>query len=228
MNAVIEMLGYFGLVEDVQAGNTGIRWYVERGPVPQPDRGFHSTALATGQLLADSTEQQATFDVNELRVARGDFIYFVVDAMADGRIEPHTGDATRFNVAITARDVKFRPAPDFEHDVLPLLAEHCQSCHRDEQQQGGLDLRSLSSLWEGGLHGFAIEPGHPENSRLIDRVRTGEMPPDKAERLTFDQVELLWQWIRTRTPKSVAPTRATARVDPTADHDSDPDTVCGH
>lgn len=33
-------------------------------------------------------------------------------------------------------------APDFRHDVMPLLKLHCVRCHGPAKQEGGLNLRA--------------------------------------------------------------------------------------
>ena len=48
--------------------------------------------------------------------------------------------------------------------LAPLLREHCTKCHGGAKQKGGLDLRSLESLLQGGESGPAFHPGKPEQS----------------------------------------------------------------
>jgi len=40
----------------------------------------------------------------------------------------------------------FRPLPQFERDVQPILATHCFNCHGRETQEAGLDLRTVSAM----------------------------------------------------------------------------------
>jgi hypothetical protein len=217
--ATVQVKGQFELVDNPQDRNAGVRWYVERGLAPQLERGFDSTVLATGRLTPGAETRHGSFHIKELPVAEGEFLYFVLDALADGRIEPHTGDATRFDVTITAGNVQPAPAPSFEHEVLPILAANCQSCHGGGRPRGGLDLGSAESLLEGGQHGPSVELGHPDRSRLIDRVRTGEMPPGERHRLTFGEVELLWQWIRAQVPEEVVVHHEPPAAEPTGGGD---------
>jgi hypothetical protein len=214
--ATIQVKGQFELADNFQDGNAGARWYVERGLAPQLERGFESAVLATGRLAPGAETRHGSFQIKELPVKEGEFLYFVLDALADGRIEPHAGDATRFDVTITAGNIQPALAPSFEHQVLPILAANCQSCHGGARPRGALDVGSAKSLLKGGQHGPSVVPGHPNRSRLIDRVRTGEMPPGEHRRLTFDQVEVLWQWIRAQVPGEVAVHHGPPAVEPPA------------
>ena len=62
-------------------------------------------------------------------------------------------------------------AARFERDVRPVLVQVCGECHAAKKQEGGLRLDSREAMLRGGDTGPAIEPGHPDNSRLIEAVR---------------------------------------------------------
>ncbi len=91
----------------------------------------------------------------------------------------------------------------FVRRVQPLLQEKCISCHgKDEEFEGGLDLRSHGEMMFGGDSDQpAVSPGNPDESPLYLAVlREHEdwepMPPKKTERLDEEQVLILEQWIR--------------------------------
>ena len=67
--------------------------------------------------------------------------------------------------------------PQFEREILPILAKHCHGCHGAKLPRRNLDLRSIQSLVEGGLSGAIAVPGKPEQSYLYQMVRRGAMPP---------------------------------------------------
>ena len=67
--------------------------------------------------------------------------------------------------------------PQFEREILPILARHCHGCHGAKRPQRNLDLRSIQSLVDGGLSGVIAVPGKPEQSYLYQMVRRGAMPP---------------------------------------------------
>ena len=86
--------------------------------------------------------------------------------------------------------------PDFERDVAPLIASRCVRCHNEATAKGGLSLASAAELREGGDSGPAVEPGHPDESLLLEQVG-GEKPamPRGGEPLSASEVGLLRDWI---------------------------------
>lgn len=83
----------------------------------------------------------------------------------------------------------------FEQHVRPILRAHCFDCHgATSELKGGLDLRQVRLMLQGGESGAAIVPGTAAASRLVDKVRTGEMPPGDA-RLSDREVDVLVRWI---------------------------------
>jgi hypothetical protein len=97
----------------------------------------------------------------------------------------------------TAEQLRF-----FETAVRPVLAEHCQKCHGEKKQWGGLRLDSRQALLAGGENGPVIVPGQPEQSRLIRAVRQTDdelsMPPEG--KLTDRQIADLAKWIEWGAP----------------------------
>ncbi len=114
----------------------------------------------------------------------------------------------------TTEDITF-----FESRVRPLLIKHCFECHSKQSKtlQGGLRLDSAESLLKGGESGAAIEPGHPDRSRLIKAVKydnaDSQMPP--AGKLSTPEIETLITWVArgayfppTKADEPTAPTKA--------------------
>lgn len=101
-----------------------------------------------------------------------------------------------------------------EHDVLPILQMRCTVCHGKRTQEGGLDLRTQAGRLKGGKSGPALVPGKPEESLLMKRILSGEMPPPKmyveyaVRPLTSTEVETLRRWIAAGAP--TAPKEAPA------------------
>ena len=87
-------------------------------------------------------------------------------------------------------------AVDYAREVKPLLAARCVACHGALKQKGGLRLDTAALMAEGGDGGPAIEPGHSDDSLLVDRVRAAEnrMPPE-GEPLTEREIGLIRAWI---------------------------------
>ena len=94
----------------------------------------------------------------------------------------------------------FKPLPQFERDIRPILAAKCFNCHGEETREAGLDLRTVSAMLTGGEAGPVVVRGHPEFSELIAVLDSGKMPPDDAEPLTAGQVALLREWVAADTP----------------------------
>jgi hypothetical protein len=93
-----------------------------------------------------------------------------------------------------AREVRFN------RDIRPILSNRCFKCHGPDLKKGGLDLQTRSSaIKELPTGTYAIVPGEPGKSLLLDRVTAADkserMPP-KGDPLTQAQVALLKEWIR--------------------------------
>jgi len=92
------------------------------------------------------------------------------------------------------------PAADipivFESHVLPILKSHCLKCHGEGKVKGGLDLRSMAAILSGGDTGPGIVAGKPQDSILIRRIESGDMPPPKQGKLDKKHIDTLRRWIR--------------------------------
>jgi hypothetical protein len=90
---------------------------------------------------------------------------------------------------------------DFEKDVAAPIAKNCLTCHNAGEARGGLDLTRRAGLLRGGKSGPAVVPGKPDESRLLDRVAAGTMPPRKAGKpLSAAEVAGLAAWVRDGAP----------------------------
>ena len=86
----------------------------------------------------------------------------------------------------------------FERDIRPILKARCFHCHGEEEEiEGSLDVRLRRFLAKGGDSGPAIVPGKPDESPLVERIRSGDMPPieDESKKVTADELKLIEQWI---------------------------------
>ncbi|MEX0713797.1 MAG: DUF1549 domain-containing protein, partial [Pirellulales bacterium] len=83
----------------------------------------------------------------------------------------------------------------FEHDVVPILTQHCLKCHGLEARKASLDLRTAGLAARGGDSGPAIVAGDTELSLLWQRVADGSMPPEGELPLSDSKKETLRQWI---------------------------------
>jgi Protein of unknown function (DUF1553)/Protein of unknown function (DUF1549)/Concanavalin A-like lectin/glucanases superfamily/Planctomycete cytochrome C len=95
-----------------------------------------------------------------------------------------------------------QPTLEFARDVLPILSDHCFSCHGPDEasRQAGLrlDLRENALKSNDGV--AAIAPGQPTLSELIHRIKATDddtmmPPPDALKPLSAAQKEILERWI---------------------------------
>lgn len=107
-------------------------------------------------------------------------------------------------IGVSGKRLEARPQqasnPDagwFRREILPILANRCQSCHNDALRLSGLTLESPSGLKNGGVHGPVVTPGRPQQSRLYRRIAGLEKPamPMDGEPLPQSEVDLLRTWI---------------------------------
>ncbi len=89
-------------------------------------------------------------------------------------------------------------APNYFHDIKPILEKRCYSCHSRLKQKSELRLDAGALILKGGKHGPVVIPGKSGESPLVERITaTNEderMPPD-GKPLTEEQVAKLKAWI---------------------------------
>ncbi len=94
-------------------------------------------------------------------------------------------------------------APDFEREIAPIIVRRCLECHQDRDPSGRLVLTTRSSMLKGGRGGPAIVSGDSEESYLISRITSGEMPPEikgVQQHLPDNEITLLRRWIQAGAP----------------------------
>lgn len=91
--------------------------------------------------------------------------------------------------------------PTFERHIRPILRAHCLDCHGavEADIEGSLDLRLVRLMQTGGDSGPAIVPGKPDQSYLLHRVQSGEMPPGEGK-LSDEELQTLERWIAAGAP----------------------------
>ena len=83
----------------------------------------------------------------------------------------------------------------FEREIVPILTAYCWKCHGGEALEGDLDMRTLPLLLKGGTSGPALVRGRSKESLIIEKIKSGEMPPENALKPTNQHLELLRSWI---------------------------------
>jgi mono/diheme cytochrome c family protein len=88
--------------------------------------------------------------------------------------------------------------------VRQILDARCVKCHGALKREGGLDLRRDLTMLQGGDSGPAVVPGKPDESLLVQRVESGEMPPTKNGKLDKEERVLLRRWVSERALRPTA------------------------
>jgi hypothetical protein len=90
-------------------------------------------------------------------------------------------------------------AVDFVEQIQPLLRRHCERCHGEKNDEGGLRLsQPADALGEADSEIPIVVPGHAAKSLLIRRIvdaEAGELMPLDGDPLTQQEVDLLRRWI---------------------------------
>jgi hypothetical protein len=106
---------------------------------------------------------------------------------------------TAASVATAQAPAKQQPV-SFINDIAPILKENCFACHDSKKRKGKLDMTSYASFRKGGINDDPVEPGHPEESRILFLLQgTGKerMPPREAgEALPKAKIALIASWIK--------------------------------
>jgi mono/diheme cytochrome c family protein len=111
--------------------------------------------------------------------------------------------------AATAANAGKEAGQTFDLTVKPLLSKSCLPCHNDRLASGSLNLSRFTD------HASIIQ--HREEwERVLQKVRTGEMPPKGLPRIPQPQVDALLTYVRgefERADRNVKPDpgRVTAR-----------------
>lgn len=88
--------------------------------------------------------------------------------------------------------------PKFEAEIAPLLIKRCVECHQGKEPAGNLLLTTREGLLKGGDSGAAINTDKLSESHILQRIRDGEMPPEKKgqpQKLVANEIALLERWI---------------------------------
>jgi len=87
------------------------------------------------------------------------------------------------------------PAAGFDGTVKPLFAKSCYPCHNDRMASGSLNLQQYTSA-------AAIAPNRDQWERIVQKMRTGEMPPKGMPKPTPETLAAVIGVIRTEFDKA--------------------------
>lgn len=100
--------------------------------------------------------------------------------------------------AVSDRSRAADAPPDFETEIAPILIKRCVECHQEPTPAGNLLLTTRDGLLEGGDSGAVVDLESPDYSYLLERVHSGDMPPEergRARKLPDAEIDLLERWI---------------------------------
>ncbi len=186
----------------------GIQKGSESGPVivpGKPDESLLFEKIHSGKMPPAKKDRLSEADVETIRLW----------IMAGAKFNPGGGDAAQ-NRAPTEADSKVTQA-----DIIPILLRRCTVCHGMHRKEAGLDLRTKAAMLRGGKSGPAIAPGKPDESLIIKKTRSGQMPPrDRLVEASVKPIEpgemdLVTRWIAAGAPEvRIEPDVATTDPDP--------------
>ena len=92
------------------------------------------------------------------------------------------------------------------HPVFALFETHCVECHGPDKQKGRFRLDQEEMIFRGARDLWAVEPGDPEASLLMELITLPADDPDRmppeGPLLTESEVEVVAGWIRGLAPRS--------------------------
>lgn len=90
-------------------------------------------------------------------------------------------------------------SPVFSRDIAPVLIANCLGCHNERMKRGEFVQVTFRKLMAGGKSGAVIEPGKPEESRLIQMIKgedgVPKMPPGNRK-LGDETVAKIEAWVK--------------------------------
>lgn len=97
----------------------------------------------------------------------------------------------RFLVALSAISllIAANPASEFEKTVPTVFNKSCLPCHNDRVASGGLNLRPF-------LHSSSVLGQRDGWERIIQKIRTGEMPPKGVPRPPAPELDALMKHVQ--------------------------------
>lgn len=77
---------------------------------------------------------------------------------------------------------------EFREVVLPFVTTYCGGCHGKEKPKGDVDLSAYSSA-------EAVAKNHPQWAAVLEQLKDGTMPPEKAKQPSAEGRKRIIEWI---------------------------------
>jgi mono/diheme cytochrome c family protein len=87
----------------------------------------------------------------------------------------------------------------FSRDIAPILVGNCIGCHNPKDRKGKFDLTTFEKLMAGSDKEKVIEPGKPDDSHLVLRLRGEEepkMPQGNNNNLSDEAIAKVEKWVK--------------------------------
>jgi hypothetical protein len=81
------------------------------------------------------------------------------------------------------------PAPSFAHDVAPIFASICATCHTPGKQSGTIPLDNYSQIYS-------------RRGTILNQIYTCLMPPVDGPPVTNDQLMTIVNWLICEAPEN--------------------------
>ncbi len=90
----------------------------------------------------------------------------------------------------------------FSRDIAPILVANCGNCHiTPPEKKGDFDMSTFKKLIDGPKGDHVIEPGKPDDSNLVFRIKGGDknrrkMPPGARNNLAEEAITKIEEWVK--------------------------------
>ena len=87
--------------------------------------------------------------------------------------------------------------PTYDEDILPIVKQHCITCHSNDKQKGDLNLATYASMQKGGSAGVVVKAGDPMKSHIYTlsaHIEQPKMPPE-GNKMPDAQLATLKLWV---------------------------------
>lgn len=163
-------------------------------PVPTPTGAPATPTVGATRSLAVAISHEVTGRENCLLCHAPDSAIRPAPADHAGR----NNDSCLICHTAAGAETAVEPSPEvsFAGDVLPILQARCTACH-GQAAIAGLNLATFDGVMRGGDSGPVVQPGDPDNSLLLTKVRGGHVAQFSEEEMT-----VVSSWIAAGAPNN--------------------------
>jgi hypothetical protein len=101
--------------------------------------------------------------------------------------------------AVFQEDLPVGDEVDFSRHIKPILERNCLQCHNRQSMPERTSFETRELALKQGKHGYAIIPGDPDNSRIVNFINaprdTLEAMPRTRHVVSVEDAETIREWI---------------------------------